>query len=505
MKTSRTLLFILSVFLLLGVGWFFFPAEGFSIGKLDLRFPSYAEDRMGPQATVDVDSVLNKVNKSFEMSVSETLLDSLVFYRDYLILNPNRIHLPGDDYTYFDSLFFLLDNAKQDKKVYRVIHYGDSQIEMDRISSVLRQRLQELFGGSGPSMIPAVKSISSISVIQGYSGGLVRYALVGDSTTRRASHNRYGMMTQFCQTNGQSTINFSTTKHSQAYEKVKEISRVSILIGNNSEGFKASLKASGVQFETKECEAKAGPSLLTWELPNNVERGTITLQGSAEIYGVMLDGNYGVALDNIALRGCSGTIFTRINKDLMAESIRLTDTRLIILQFGGNRMPMISGLKSISNYMNELDRQLKYFKEVAPQATFLFIGPADMGKSYNGKVTTWKGLPELNDSIKALALRNDMAYWDMFHVMGGEGSMAQFVKHKPPLGGPDHIHFTFTGAQEIGNDLAKSFIVYHDFYKLRQQLPNDSLMQFMNKDREIIEQEKEARKYKFEPTNFYHE
>ena len=168
-------------------------------------------------------------------------------------------------------------------------------------------------------------------------------------------------------------------------------------------------------------------------------------------------------------------------------------------------MPMISGPKSISSYMVELDKQIKYFKEVAPQATILFIGPADMGKSYNGKVTTWKGLPELNDSIKALALRNDVAYWDMFHVMGGESSMAQYVKHRPPLGSPDHIHFTFLGAQEIGDNLAKSLITYHDFYKLRQRLPNDSLVQFMNKDRELIEQEKEARKYKFKPTNFYYE
>ena len=315
MKTSRTLLFILSVFLLLGIGWFAFPAEGFSVGKLDLRFPSYAEDRMGPQATIDVDSVLNKVSKSFEMSVSETLLDSLEFYRDYLTINPNRIHLPDNDYTYFDSLFFLLDNAKKDKKIYRVIHYGDSQIEMDRISSVLRQRLQEIFGGSGPNMLSAIKSLSTISVVQGYSGGLVRYALVGDSTTRRASHNRYGVLTQVCQNNGQSNINFSTTKHSQAFEKVKEISRVSLLIGNNSEGFKASLKVAGDQYETKECPAAKEPSLLTWELPNNVDRGTITLQGNAEIYGFMLDGGYGVALDNVALRGCSGTIFTRINKD----------------------------------------------------------------------------------------------------------------------------------------------------------------------------------------------
>ena len=504
MKAPRTLLFILSVFLLLGVSWLMFPAEGIAVGRTTLHFPSYAEDRQGPEEVLDVDSVLNQVSQSFEMSVSETLLDSLEFYRDYLTINPNRIHLPNNDYTYFDDLFFTLEHAKENQKIYRVMHYGDSQIEMDRITSVLRQRMQEMFGGSGPSMISAVKRISSISLTQSYSGNLHRYALVSDSTSSKASHNRYGVMTQFCQTNGTSTVSFSRTKNSQAYEKVKEISTVSILMGNNSEGFKASLDADGIKFEPVQYPAKSGITLITWQLPHNVEKGTITFQGSAEIYAVMLDGGYGVAVDNDALRGCSGTIFTRINKELLAESFEMIDTKMIILQFGGNRTPILNNSKQISSYMSELDRQVKFFQEVAPQATILFIGPADMAKSYNGKLRSYDCMVELNDSIKGMALRNNVAYWDMFNVMGGEGSMVQYVKHKPPLGSPDHIHFTFLGAQEMGNDLAKSLIIYHDFYQLRQRINDDEmLMEFMNKDRELIEQEKETRRNKFEPTKFY--
>ena len=65
--------------------------------------------------------------------------------------------------------------------------------------------------------------------------------------------------------------------------------------------------------------------------------------------------------------------------------------------------------------------------------------------------------------------------------------------------------FTFRGAQEIGNNLAKSLVIYYDFYKLRQRFPDESFDEFMYKDRELIEQEKEARKYKFKPTNFYYE
>ena len=102
MKSYRTLLFILAVFALFGIAWWLFPAEGIKIGNMNLRFPSYAQAQAGEQEEVDVDAVLESVNESFEMKQSESLKDSLCFFRDYLTENPNRIYLPGDDYEYFD-------------------------------------------------------------------------------------------------------------------------------------------------------------------------------------------------------------------------------------------------------------------------------------------------------------------------------------------------------------------------------------------------------------------
>ena len=481
MKAIRTLLFIFAVVAILVTGWYFFPAEGLALGSYTLRFPSFADDSdEGKAEEVNVDAVMSNVKRSFEMTCSETMYDSLVFFRDYLKENPNRIYLPNDDYTYFDALFSEFEQARAEGKTYRVMHYGDSQIEMDRISSVLRQKLQEIFGGSGPNMIPAIQPVATISVSQ-HASNLRRHMVYGDAA--RASHNRYGVMAQFGQVLGSGSISFTQTSHSQAFDEAKKISTVSVLLGKNSAGFTASLRCDTIVGEPKVMEANDGVSLISWHLPANVKRGTISFKGNAEIYAVMLDGGAGVAIDNVALRGCSGTIFTRLNEDVMRQSFDLLDTRLIIMQFGGNRMPAIAGSKNIAAYMEELETQIGFMKRVAPQCTFLFIGPADMGKSYNGRMGTWKGLPELNDSLREMALRNNMAYWDMFNVMGGEGSMAQWVKHSPPMAGPDYIHFTFRGAQEIGNSLAKSFTTYYDFYHLRQRVPNQDVIDFVSRDK----------------------
>ena len=449
MKPKRTLFFILAVMLVLGVAWYFFPSEGLAVGGMNLRFPSYSDDVAPKAKEVDVDDVLSKVNESFEMTCSDNLLDSLRYYRSYLKENPNRIYLPNDDYTFFDTLFSQFELAGSQGKTYRIMYYGDSQIEMDRMSSVLRQKLQEFFGGSGPNMVPAIQPVPTISVVQRASD-IVRYTVYGDATTQRASHNRYGVMSQFGQVVGSGSISFMQTNHSQAFDKAKEISTVSVLLGRNSKSFTATLKCDNLPAQPKILPASDSVTLITWELPANVKRGSIDLRGNAEIYAVLLDGEPGVAIDNVALRGCTGTIFTRINEATLKQSFELLGTRLIIMQFGGNRMPGISNSKNITTYMAELEKQIDYMKRVAPKATLLFIGPADMGKSYN--------------------------------VMGGEGSMAQWVKHKPALAGPDHVHFTFRGAQEIGSDLAKSFTTYYDFYKLRQRVPSEKVIEFINLD-----------------------
>lgn len=484
MKPYKTLLFILSVFSIMGAAWFLFPEKGIDIGLATLRFPTYAEARTVEPAAVDIDSVLNTVDESNETNLSGGLIDSLEFFKTYITSNPNRIALPNDDYTYFDTLFAALENARRDSVTCRIMHYGDSQIELDRISSVLRQTLQEMFGGSGPNMIPAVQRIPSISVVQRASGGLAQYNVYGDSTTSRIASRRYGVMTQMSQSTGESTISFNVTSHSHSFEKVKEITHVAMLVGHNGDGFKATLRCDNALVGSQTLKADNGLHLLQWPLAKAAKRGTITIQGDAEIYAVMLDGDHGVAVDNVPLRGCSGTIFTRIEEKLMNESFKMLNTKLIILQFGGNRMPSISSVNNIPKYMDEMERQIAYFRRVAPDATLLFIGPADMGRSYDGKIKTWKNLPALNDSLKDLALRNKVAYWDMFHVMGGEGSMALWVRHDPPLAGPDYIHFTHTGAQKMGTALTNSLITYYNFFVLRKEIPADEVYDFINKEAE---------------------
>lgn len=495
MKAGKILIFIVSIALALGLLWLLFPAGGVKVSDgLTLRFPSYAKALSDTAASgveaVDVDEILKKANESLDVDVAEVTkeADSTTQARRFsetIKDNGNRIYVPGDDYTYFDPVFRAMELAAARDTIVRVMHYGDSQIEMDRITAILRERLQERFGGSGPSMVPAVQAIPTVSVRQGWSGGLTRYTMYGDSTTRRAPHRRYGVLCQFSQLGGEAVVTFSQTKHRYAQPRAKRISRVGLLVGRTSAGFSASLRCDTLARQEKTLpEAVEGVSLLTWELPQDIVKGSLTLRGSGEVYALTLDGGAGVAVDNDALRGCAGYIFSRIDSTVMRESFKALNTKMIILEFGGNAIGGIYSTKAVNAYTERIASQIRYFRSVNPGAAILFIGPSDMSKSVDGTLRTYPHLSELNDSLKVTCLRENAAYWDLFTMMGGENSMISWVNHSPAYAGPDHIHFTTQGANYVGEVLSKSFLLYHDYYRQRvhgeplptlDKAPGDSL------------------------------
>ena len=475
MKAKQVLAFLLGVFALLGVLWLAVPADGVPLGPLQLRFASYQRmARDAAEVKVDVDSVLLAVQERFRMQD-----DTLEYYRKFFYQNPDRIYLPRDDYRFFDPLFRQMELARRQERTVRVMHYGDSQIEMDRISQDLREALQGRFGGSGTGYFPAVGNVPSASISKSASGGFMHFTMYGDSTTQRAGHNRYGPLAQVARLTGGGTVSLRSTRNKTARERVKTFESVSVLYGRSSKDFSVKAISDTLRPEALTESGDGGTTLVTWHFGQPVQKAVLSFQGDAEIYAIGADGEAGVAVDNIPLRGCSGTIFTRISQPLMTESFALTDTRLIILQFGGNYMPVARSTKVIEQYQQQIADQINYFHTVAPQAKILFIGPSDMGKSVNGRVVTWPRLPELVDSLKATALRNDAAYWDLYRMMGGQNSMAQWVRHNPAYAGPDYIHFTPAGAQKVGEALSNTLLGYYDFYQLRKTLPQDRVQRAM--------------------------
>lgn len=451
MKARRILLFIIAVIVLLGLLCRFYPKEGITVAGHTFGFPSL-EDILSveDEDTETPEQLLAKRMKAIRLAEAEDLLS-------YFGTDPARLYFPDDSIGIFDPFFKALDEAAD--TMVRIVHYGDSQIEVDRISKVLRDSLQARFGGGGPGLIPVMEEYYSYSISE--SGTVTPdRRLVYGPPEMRAGHNRYGPMGQLFRFDSTAIVSVHPIKSNQGTSRY--FNRLTLL----SSGGPVSVTCNGV---TRTCDSTSAVRHIRFHLPDSTVRVSFSFSGTHDVYGAILDTDKGVGLDNIAMRGCAGTVFTAISADQLRDYYEKEDVKLIILQYGGNVVPYTYREKDISDYKSRIERQIRYLKELAPQASILFIGPSDMSTNIDGKMKTYPQIPMLVDSLKAAATNSGAAFWDMYSAMGGQNSMTKWVEDYPALAGSDYVHFTPLGAEKIGGMLFESLMLYYKYYELRNK------------------------------------
>jgi hypothetical protein len=75
----------------------------------------------------------------------------------------------------------------------------------------------------------------------------------------------------------------------------------------------------------------------------------------------------------------------------------------------------------------------------------------------------------LKQTLRDEALSRGAAYWDLQDVMGGEGSMVDWVEQNPALAAKDYIHFTTKGSQRVGNQFGEVVRIAQEAYYSEQE------------------------------------
>ena len=494
MKSYKIVIFIFSIILALICLSFYFPRiENPTIGAITFHFPSFKDmtqktkihrknmdEILRAMEEIRLEEEYHKLQMQIKDSTLMAIADSIEFYHSKIFHGTNKLYLPYNDMHFFDSLFAEMENSSGNKRIMRVLHYGDSQIETDRISSSIRTFFQKRFGGGGPGMIPLVQKIPASSVMQRVSGNVSEYAVYGNA--EKLSDKNYGLMTKCHKINGTVNLSITPTSFKNVDEKLKQISSVSVLFKNNSGNFIATLSDKKTNYLASDTCKILGISTLSWTIDSTSSNLNLKLTGNAEIFGIMLDDGYGVSVDNIPMRGTSGTLFTNIDRAAMKEMYELSDVAMIILQFGGNSVPGLSGKKSISYYTSRIASQINYFKKINPDIKILFVGPSDMSTRVNGVMATYPLLPDFANAIKDTVTAHGCAFWNMFEAMGGKNSMTTWVENG--YASTDHIHFTPKGAKTVGDNIANTLSVFYDLYKYKQSVPtelySEALYLFLN-------------------------
>lgn len=489
MKPWQIVLFIFLTITCLAIISFFFPEDGVTVGKHTINFPSIEKVLADPDAdlpdlpgdSVSHDkripkpslfnirkrkAIIAEIAKedSIKQKWIEEQLDTLEHFKTTLATE-GHFYLPDGDVTYFDKFFAKAAAAKSRNEVLRVLHYGDSQIEMDRISGNLRSYFQSKFGGGGPGLLPAIQTVASYAVSQSASGAFTLYSSYGAGA--RAKGN-YGLMLKCYRLTGNGTFTANATSNKRTDSRVKRFSRVTVLYNDHDGKYRATLSDRKHGYDSTCTSEGIGIHAFRWQTDSSTSSLRINMQGNADIYGIMIDNGPGVSVDNIPLRSSSGNQFTLITDSVLRKCYQNSNVGMIIMQFGGNTVPSVYSTKSINDYCAQMQKQIRRVKSVCPDATILFIGPSDMSHSYGGSLQTYKFLPAMIDSLRNTCLRNHVAYWDLYEVMGGYNSMVAWVKKG--WAGPDYVHFTPTGANYVGKILSENFATMYELYTTRRKM-----------------------------------
>ena len=453
----------------------FWPKDGLRLAGIHWELPNPETFVYGDSiAYVDLEAQAEKERQdSIRLSSLFGLKDSLDAYQALCDSHPARIYLPQSRKDLLFDLFDrwkLLESGVDSSLQVRIMHYGDSQIEGDRISNELRRGLQARFGGLGSGLLPLEQPIGSATVSQSLEGKAYRYILWGSNPEFRAEHRRYGPMLSLGVIDS-SLVVWRASKGYDAPDSADRFSSIRLLIGQNDSSGVVRLSCS-TGGGTKELAAGSGPEILHWDLSYPAQRAELSFEGvqGLEVLGISLESRKGVVVDNLGMRGCSGTIFSQADASQNIRLFSMLDPDLIMLAFGGNIMPYLTDDKVKSRYVGQLLSQISYLQSVAPEVPILFVGPSDMSTLEEGKRVSFPMLGPLRDALRDSMLAHGVAYFDQLNAMGGLQSMPSWVDAEPALAVSDYIHFTRLGAQKMGEMITESLLREYTLYGLKQRM-----------------------------------
>jgi hypothetical protein len=129
----------------LGVNWKFLPFERVWVAKKQVKKNIDQIVKSADTASIN-EGIKHNGKSNGKVGLPEG--GSSSFAADYpLYLSPAAA-------SNMARFFTALEAASSGEKI-SIFHYGDSQIEGDRMTGYIRQRLQQQFGGVGPGFIPA--------------------------------------------------------------------------------------------------------------------------------------------------------------------------------------------------------------------------------------------------------------------------------------------------------------------------------------------------------------
>lgn len=369
----------------------------------------------------------------------------------------NMISFPSNSDDAFEGLFRKMDKLFfQGKGQLNIIHFGGSHIQADLFSNSFRNNLLTFHPGiiaNRGLVFPfsAARTNNPYNYITTYKGDWTPVRNIHRDIAKPLGLSGIAIYTS------DTTAEINIKIRNSAFEAFHEFNRIRIIGHSDSMSFEPILKIDDLFFLNGKYDSLS--SSFLFELENYTDSLSILFQSNDTLYnpfvlsGIILENDFpGITYNSVGVNGASVPSYLKcenlerdlhlIRPDLVIFSIGINDAS------GSNFEPEV-----FKNNYNELIRRIK---NVEPDCAILFTTNNDSYRRIRRRYYVNKNGPIAQKAFFELAEIHNAGVWDLFSIMGGLKSMAEW--QKAGLANRDKIHFVSPGYRLMGDLIFNAFI-----------------------------------------------
>jgi lysophospholipase L1-like esterase len=359
--------------------------------------------------------------------------------------------------NYLNDFFKKLESQKKfnDKKI-NILHIGDSHLQADYITHTTRVSLQKIFGNAGRGFIAPLKISKSNEPFN--------YQTTSNKTwksTRCVSSKQLqtiGLSGMSIKTNDKSATIQIKTYNTDSLDY--SFSKITLFHSKNDSAYSTGMQdtSTKISFNFIKTNLSFTSKYIASKKVSKVEvqlTKTDSTQSNFLFYGANLEND-----DNGILYHCIGINGARY-KDYSKSSDFCLQTSsinpdVILISLGTNESFQKNYNSEI--FYKEIDTLVKKLKYANPYIPILLTTPAN--SFYYHQINY--NIPLISKTIVQYAKDNNLAYWDLYTITGGENSAVLWKKTN--LLSRDGIHYSKDGYIHQGNLLTKAILNAYNKY-----------------------------------------
>lgn len=336
---------------------------------------------------------------------------------------------------------------KEKRGVVRVLHYGDSQIDLDHVSGQMRKRWQKRYGDGGHGFAPPARPwrwFYQPGIQLRHKGTIHRYLL-----SKSRGDGRLGLGLQAVEPrDGPASLYINTSHGAPA-------SRIRLAYLERPGGGHLELRVDGERVALRSTSGpRARSRFIEKRVADGPHRIKVRMRGRVRVFGVTLErAGPGVTWENLPMVSLRFQRMAAVRADHWKEQLAHRAPKLVVFQFGTNDTISYGG--SIAAYGRRVAKVLRWLHEALPHSSCLVIGPLErMERGRGGKLETPRSVALVSARQRQVALANVCAFWDPIAAIGGPGSLKRWL-HRRMLR-KDRVHLNLKGSRALASLLDRA-------------------------------------------------